>query len=536
MKSRMRRKSHNNRRTLAMSVLGGLAAITASCCSVHVAAADKPNIIVIMADDLGYSDLACYGGEIETPNIDRLAQDGVRFTGFKNTARCAPSRASLLTGRYQHAVGVGRMTTDENRPGYRGQLSTEAPTLAEILRPHGYATGIVGKWHLTFTGKSETQKQLFPLDRGFDFYYGTWWGAKDYFSPQFMMRNRYHLEDGDYPEDYYLTEDLSDSAIDFVESQSGRDRPFFLYLAHYAPHAPIQAPEARVQKCLQRYMAGFERLQRERFVRQQTMGVIPENTSVAAGMPSWDKLSDAKQQAWATKMATYAVMIEIMDDGIGRLIEVLKERGQYENTLILFLSDNGATPEGKGSTTYAMLSNTPYRGHKAHTYQGGVSSPLIVSWPKELSEHAGSVRHGLCHIIDILPTCLGAAGVEFPSSLRGNQPVVPDGGSLLDAAEGSRVMERPLFWEHQGSRAAYQDSWKLIADGTTKPWELYNLADDPTEQNDLVRQSPERVDALKTLWENWAQKNNVLPLQTGGVQERQKRWGTRNSINSQKKR
>ncbi len=246
IKSHMRPKSHNNHRTLAISVLRGLAAITASCCSAQVAAADKPNIIVIMADDLGYSDLACYGGEIETPYIDRLAQDGVRFTGFKNTARCAPSRASLLTGRYQHAVGVGRMTTDENRPGYRGQLSTEAPTLAEILRPHGYATGIVGKWHLTFTGKSETQKQLFPLDRGFDFYYGTWWGAKDYFSPQFMMKNREHLEDGNYPEDYYLTEDLSDSAIDFVESQSGRDRPFFLYLAHYAPHKPIQAPKERV--------------------------------------------------------------------------------------------------------------------------------------------------------------------------------------------------------------------------------------------------------------------------------------------------
>lgn len=520
MKKHMHRRSRGRR---AGFVVGILSAILLSCNARPVASADKPNIIVIMADDLGYSDLGCYGGETETPNIDQLAEEGVRFTGFKNTARCAPSRASLLTGRYQHSVGVGRMTTDENRPGYRGQLSTEAPTLAEILKPHGYATGVVGKWHLTFTGKSETQEQLFPLDRGFDFYHGTWWGAKNYFSPQFMMRNRQHLEDGTYPEDYYLTEDLSNSAIDFVESKLDRNRPFFLYLAHYAPHAPIQAPKERVQKCSNRYLAGFERLQRERFARQQTLGVLPENVSIAAGMPSWDKLSDAQQQEWATTMATYAAMIEIMDDGIGRLIEVLKESGQYDNTLILFLSDNGATPEGKGSTTYPMLSNTPYRGHKAHTYQGGVSSPLIVSWPKEFSEHAGSVRHGPCHITDILPTCLDAAGVDFPSSFRGRTPVAPDGGSLMDTVRGSGVMKRPLFWEHQGSRAVYQDGWKLIADGITKPWELYNLTEDPTEQTDLAKQYPERVDALKTLWEDWAQKNHVLPLKTGGPKQQLER-------------
>ena len=513
-----------------MALIGFLSLIILSCYSLHVVAADKPNIIVIMADDMGFSDLGCYGGEIETPNIDQLAREGVRFTGFKNTARCAPSRASLLTGCYQHSVGVGAMPmVDEQRPGYRGQLSAEAPTLAEILKTHGYETGIVGKWHLTLTKESENQKQLFPLDRGFDFFHGTWWGAKDYFSPQYMMRDRQHLEEGNYPPDYYLTEDLSDSAIEFVESQTSENRPFFLYLAHYAPHAPIQAPKARVQKCYDRYLAGFEQLQQERFAQQQILGVIPENTSIAAGMPSWEKLSNSEKKEWANMMATYAAMIEIMDDGIGRLIEVLKKNGQYDNTLILVLSDNGSTPERKGSPTYAMLSNTPYRGYKAHTFEGGISSPLIVSWPKELSEYAGSLRHGMSHIIDILPTCLDAAGVDFPSSFSGRKPVVPDGGSLMDVVKGAEVMARPLFWEHHGSRAVYQEDWKLIADGKTAPWELYNLADDPTEQRDLTSQFSEHADLMKEVWHSWAQKNSVLPLQSGEAEERLESWGQRES-------
>ena len=484
---------------------------------------DRPNIILIMADDLGYSDLGCYGGEIETPHIDSLARDGVLFTGFKNTSRCAPSRASLLTGRYQHAVDVGWLTAvDEQRPGYRGQLSTEAPTLAEILKTEGYGTGIVGKWHLTVVPENGIQKQLFPLDRGFDFYHGTWWGAKDYFSPEYMMTNREHLEEGNYPDDYYLTEDLSDTAIDFVESQLEQDNPFFLYLAHYAPHAPIQAPEERIQKCYDRYLAGFEKLQRERLSKQQSLGVIPENTSVAAGMPSWDPLSDSEKKAWARLMATYAAMIEIMDDGIGRLIELLKKNGEYDNTLILFLSDNGSTPERKGSATYAMLSNTPYRSYKAHAFEGGISSPLIVSWPKQLGDHAGRVRHGMCHIIDLLPTILDASDVEFPSLFRDQQPVAPDGESLMQMVKGADALSRPFFYEHQGSRAVYHEGWKLVADGIDHPWELFNLIEDPTEQKDLRNQFPERADKLKQLWEDWAEQNNVLPLQEGGATPRLK--------------
>ncbi|VGO13502.1 Arylsulfatase [Pontiella desulfatans] len=477
-------------------------------CSVS-AAAEKPNIIVIMADDMGFSDLGCYGGEIQTPNIDQLAKEGVRLTGLRNAARCTPSRASLLTGRYSHSVGIGAMSKDEELPGYRGQLSADAPTMAEILKPHGYATGIVGKWHQTFTGKS-TQKPLFPLDRGYDFFYGTWWGAKDYFSPKFMMKNGEHIDDNTpYPDDFYLTHALSDSAIEFVQNQIDQNRPFYLYLAHYAPHAPIQAPADRVQKCFDRYMAGFETLQRERFARQLELGVVPENAKIAAGMPSWDKLNDSQKREWANMMATYAAMIEIMDDGIGMLVESLKANGQYDNTLIFVLSDNGSTPERKGSATYAQLSNTPYRSYKAHTFEGGIASPLIVSWPTKLREYAGTLRHGPCHIIDILPTCLDAAGVEFPSEFRGKKAVQPDGRSILDAVKGAELPPLPFYWEHLGRRAVYQDGWKLVADGAKSPWKLYNLMADPTEQNDLSKQFPERADGLKRDWTNWAKENQV---------------------------
>ena len=477
-------------------------------------AAEKPNVIVIMADDLGFSDLGCYGGEIETPHIDRLAQVGVRFSGFKNTCRCAPSRASLLTGRYSHAVGVGRMTTDFQRPGYRGQLSLDAPTLAEILKPKGYGTGIVGKWHLTTTDKKSPQKPIFPLDRGFDFFHGTWWGAKDYFSPKFMMTNREHLPEGKdaYPKDYYLTKDLSKQAIQFVTDRIDEEVPFFLYLAHYAPHAPIQAPADRIEKCIPRYQVGFQKLQKERFARQQTLGVLPEQTQLASGMPAWEKLSKKQQSEWTKTMATYAAMIEIMDDGIGELIDLLKERDEYENTLILFLSDNGSTSERKGGgQSFPILSNTPYRGQKAQTWEGGTSSPLIVSWPDRLKSHAGTVRHGRCHIIDILPTCLEATGVDFPDSFRDKQPAAPHGSSLLSAAGGVELPERPLFWEHGGRRAVYQDGWKLVADGRGAPWKLYDLRNDPTEQKEVNREFPERVGTLKTLWQTWAEEYDVVP-------------------------
>ena len=475
---------------------------------------EKPNVIVIMADDLGYSDLSCYGGEIQTPNIDRLAEEGVRFTGFKNTARCAPSRASLLTGRYQHSVGVGRMTANDfKRPGYRGQLSKEAPTLAEIFKSKGYGTGMVGKWHLTVHDKSSTQKRLYPCDRGFDHFYGTWWGAKNYFKPKFMMKNHDLIDDNTkYPDDFYLTHALSDSAIEFVEAQNDQKKPFFLYLAHYAPHAPIQAPEERIQKCLERYKPGFVQLQQARFERQKKLGVAPKNAVLRNQSGSWNKLSAQQKNTWMKTMATYAAMIEIMDDGIGQFIDALKKNGQYENTLIVFLSDNGSTPERKnvGAHLCASLSNTPFSGVKAQTFEGGISSPFIFSWPKKLAKYGGEIRHGHCHIIDVLPTCLEAAGVRFPDSFSGITPKEPDGVSLMDAVKDKNLEKRSFFWEHGRSCAVYKGGWKLVAH--RNPWKLFNLNSDPVENSDLSKEYPENAANLKALWEKWGKKYDVIPF------------------------
>ena len=354
------------------------------------------------------------------------------------------------------------------------------------------------------------QKPLFPLDRGFDFFYGTWWGAKDYFSPQFMMNNHEHIDDDtEYPADFYSTHALSDSAVEFVQTQIDQDRPFYLYLAHYAPHKPIQAPKERVEQCRERYRVGFEKLQAARFARQQELGVLPENGELAAGMPHWDKLNEDQQKKWTTTMATYAAMIEIMDDGIGELINLLKKRGQYENTLFLVFSDNGSTKEGKGDDTYSRLSNTPFKGMKAQTHEGGIASPLIVTWPATLSEYAGRVRHGPCHIIDLLPTVLDATFLSFPKEFNGGHPEAPDGESLLGMVAGKPHNQRPLFWEHGGRRAVYQNGWKLV--GSKGKWELYNLTDDPAEQHNLAKRFPERVNELSQDWMKWAHKNHVLP-------------------------
>lgn len=487
---------------------------------------EKPNVIVIMADDLGYSDLSCYGSEIETPHIDQLAMEGVRFTGFKNTARCAPSRATLLTGRYQHSVGVGKMTANDfERPGYRGQLSTEAPTLAEIFKYQGYGTGMVGKWHLTIHDKSSKQKPLYPCDRGFDHFYGTWWGAKDYFKPQFMMKNHEHIDENTpYPDDFYLTHALSVSALEYVESQHAQSKPFFLYLAHYAPHAPIQAPEDRIEKCRERYKEGFVKLQQERFERQKKLGVAPQNAILIDQTNKWNQLNEKQKETWVNTMATYAAMIEIMDDGIGQLINVLKKNGQYENTLIMFLSDNGSTPERKnaGADFCAPLSNTPFSGVKAQALEGGISSPFIVSWPKKFDKLSGQIRHGHCHIMDVLPTCLEATGINFPTFFNGTTPVKPDGVSLMAAVKGKAIEKRPFFWEHGRSCAVYKDGWKLVANKSPKPWKLFDLNNDPAEQADLSKQHPERADSLKTLWEQWGEKYDVIPFPSGNKPKKKK--------------
>ena len=300
---------------------------------------------------------------------------------------------------------------------------------------------MVGKWHLTVHDKSSKQKRLYPCDRGFDHFYGTWWGAKDCFKPRFMMKNHELINDNTkYSDDFYLTHALSDSAINFVEAQNDLKKPFFLYLAHYAPHAPIQAPEERIQKCLERYKPGFVQLQQARFDLQKKLGVAPKNAVLRNQAGSWKKLSTQQKNTWMKTMATYAAMIEIMDDGIGQLIDVLKKNDQYDNTMIVFLSDNGSTPERKnvGAHLCASLSNTPFSGVKAQTFEGDIFA-FYLQLAQKLAKYGGQIRHGHCHIIDVLPTCLEATGVSFPNSFN---TITPETGwSLLDGCD-----------ERQGSR------------------------------------------------------------------------------------
>lgn len=483
-----------------------------------------PHIVLIMCDDMGFSDIGCYGGEVHTPNIDRLAAEGVRFSQFKNTGRSCPSRAALLTGRYQHEVGMGWMAeVDEHRPGYRGQIDADYPTIAEALRADGYSTYMSGKWHVTTTGGYGSPNGSYPAERGFDRYYGCLHGGGSYYRPEPLYNDLERVRE--VPDDYYYTQAITDSAVCFVHRHDPR-RPMFLYVAHYAPHLPLEAPAEAVERCIDRYKVGYDVLRRERFARQKELGLVPEDAELpiydrefGGKRPAWEDLSEAQQQRWIHDMATYAAMIEIMDEGIGKLVDELKRKGMYENTVFLFLSDNGATDEG-GYLGQLMsdLSNTPYRSYKKWVFQGGTSTPFILTW----GDPAKNVRKGeICrqpsHIIDVLPTCLELAHAGYPAGF--DHADLP-GRSLLGAAAGEEVGPRTLYFEHQSSCAIIDGAWKLVRANRTSPWELYNLSTDPFETHDLAAQQPAKVEKLEARWIEWANTHKVFPLENRTWTER----------------
>lgn len=492
-----------------------------------------PNILLIMADDLGYSDLGSYGGEIRTPNIDKLATDGIRFTQFTNTSRCCPSRATLLTGREHHDVGMGWMTAaDEHRPGYRGQITDEVPTIAEILKQNGYGTYMSGKWHVTADGNYKGVDKLepngsWPTERGFDEYYGGLTGGGSYYEVKSLLRNKTHITD--FPEDYYYTTAITDYALEFIDQHDPKV-PFFLYLAHYAPHRPMQAPEERIATYREIYSVGYDKLREARYQNLIDLGIIEtgqdvpvHNADFDGEWPAWDSLSTEQQETWIEEMATYAAMVEIMDEGIGEVIDALKAKGMYDDTLVLFLSDNGATMEGgEASTLAAALSNTPFRQYKQFTHFGGIRSPLIVHYPKNFAEKSGTLRREWAHIMDILPTTLDIAEIDYPESFRGHKIDSPDGISLLPAIDGTSLPERDLFFEHQTSCAIISDGWKLVRLRESDPWELYNLSEDPFQIHNVVDKYPERAQELEEKWTQWAEHNNVFPLETRPWRERVK--------------
>ncbi len=499
--------------------------------------AERPNIIVILVDDMGFSDIGCYGGEMPTPNIDRLAKNGLRFTQFYNTGRCCPTRASLLTGLYSHQAGIGRMVDDQKLPGYRGFLSDRCVTLGEALKAAGYFTAVSGKWHV---GHSE--ESMWPLQRGFDRFYGTTEGGGFYFKVKAGRTIRegnelLYSQDKQPPAEWYTTDAWTDHGIKFVNEALDEKKPFFLYLAHNAPHFPLQAPEAEIAKHRGKFKAGWDKLRAERYERMVRSGIV-ESTWALSPRPDnikpWDKLTAEEQDRFDHMMAVYAAVMEKLDSNIGRLVDALKKRKVLDNTLILFLSDNGGTAEGgpngrsngpgaMGSADsdvyygpgWATLSNTPYRRYKIQNHEGGISTPLIAHWPAQIKD-TGALRHQVGHVIDLMPTCLEAAGAKYPTEFKG-KPIQPmEGKSLLPAFKNQDLERSALYWEHFGNAAVRAGDWKLVRLGKDGPWELYDLRTDRTELKDLAADKPAKAKELAAMWEAWASRAQVKPAPGDG--------------------
>ncbi len=507
---------------------------------------DRPNIIVILADDMGFADLGCYGSEIETPNLDALAGNGLLYTDFHNTARCSPTRASLLTGVYSHAAGIGHMEGDWDMPGYRGFLNDKCKTIAEVLQPAGYRTLAAGKWHV---GSGEGHR---PLQRGFDHFWGLAPGGGVYFKETIALRPATVFRKGDEEievrDDFYVTDDLTIESIRMIKESVEDNQPFFLYLAHVAPHWPLQAKPEDIKKYENVYHVGWDKLRESRFIKQKELGVIPENTILSErdeNSKPWAELSPTLQKDLAYRMAVYAAQIDSLDQNVGRLVDELRKLGKLDNTLIMFLSDNGCAPNGgitgynrgrKGAAIgtalsyasagvgWANLSDTPFRKFKRYTYQGGLASPFIVHWPAGLKKPG--MRHQTGHVIDLMPTILEVSDVKYPS---GNDLVPMAGQSLVPSFHGAPADSRTLFWHHDGNRAVRSGEWKAVSsrpgvwfDGDMKvpqrsiasaapqKWYLYNLQSDPTERLNLASQNPQKMTALIDLWEAWAAESNVI--------------------------
>jgi len=485
----------------------------------------RPNIVLIMADDMGFSDIGCYGGEINTPNIDKLAANGLRFTQFYNTARCCPTRASLLTGLYSHQTGIGGMVKDRGVPGYRGFLNENCVTIAEALKKGNYHTMMTGKWHVG------SQRDHWPLNRGFDRYYGIPDGGGVYFYPCKFRKRHYVLNNEDFtpPENWYSTDAFTDHALNFLDEAVNENQPFFLYVAHVAPHFPLQAKPEDIAKYRGKYTQGWDVLRRQRHQRQIDMGLVNPNWLLPSlEAPDWKDVNN--QDRMDLKMAIYAAQIECMDHNIGRIIQKLEDMGVMDNTLILFLSDNGGTAEGghfgfdedpdaelgtKDSYSsygqgWANTSNTPFRKYKMWTHEGGISTPLIAHWPVVIQQK-GTFTDQVGHCIDIMATCLDVAGLPYPKTYMGNEIIPLEGKSLVPVFYGEdRPGHNALYWEHMGHRAVREGKWKLVADRNSS-WELYDLETDRTEQNNLAAQFPDKVKELQQLYSDWEQRSNVLP-------------------------
>lgn len=506
----------------------------------------KPNIVLIMADDMGFSDIGCYGSEIPTPHLDALAAGGLRFTQFYNTARCSPTRAALLTGLHPHQAGMGRLAEiGANAPqveGYLGHLNDQSVTLAEALRPSGYRTYLAGKWHL---GQGDRSK--WPLQRGFDRFYGLLSGASSYFKPEGVRGLTLDNEPLPPPTnaDYYTTDAFTDFAITTVREHTS-DAPFFLYLAFTAPHWPLHARPDDIAKFTGRYRSGWDQLRTDRHARQQQLGIVSPDWPLSQrdeGARAWDVLTDAQKTDLDYRMAVYAAQVQRMDWNIGRLVATLREQGKLETTLLIFLSDNGGCaepytdlggqpqarindPDFTGNVSYgtgwANASNTPFRKFKSMLHEGGISTPLIVHWPAGLKTKPGAVVSTPGYLTDIMPTALEVSGASYPAQRNGKPTTRLEGRSLipiLTASTTTTAAPRSFYWEQYGFKAVRTGDLKAVFSPPqmydrrgSGQWELYDLALDRTELRDLAAERPADLKKLIAQWDAWAARAQVLPL------------------------
>lgn len=491
---------------------------------------ERPNIVLILVDDMGYSDLGCYGGEIETPHIDRLAEDGLRFARFYNSGRCCPTRASLMTGLHPHQAGIGHMTEAPGRPTgvagpYQGYLNDRCVTLAEVLQDAGYHTLMTGKWHL-----GENRPDSRPRQRGFDRFYGGLSGAFNYFRPG----GERGMTEGNEPvatgADFYATDAFTDKACEYISQATATDeRPFFLYLAYNAPHWPLNCKIADYEKYRGRYRTGWQPVMEARQAKQRQLGLFGPGLAPTPHVgPAWESLNDKQRDDLDAIMAAYAGCVDSIDQNVGKLRQHLEEIGEWDNTLVFLLSDNGACQErgrlGKGDdamvrnppleTTdgvslglcWANATNTPFRLYKHFLHEGGARTPMIAHWPGGIAaDRRGSIVRSVGWLPDFMPTVLELSGGSQPADLpdRAGRSLVP-----LLQEEDRLIHDEPLFWEHEGNAAVRILDWKLVRQ-YGKPWELYNLQEDPTEMNDLATSDPARRIAMQALWENWATATGV---------------------------
>ncbi|TLU99537.1 arylsulfatase [Dyadobacter luticola] len=492
-----------------------------------------PNIIIILADDLGFSDLGCFGSEIKTPNLDRLAGEGLRLTSFYNSGRCCPSRAALLTGLYPHQAGIGDMVQDKGSPAYQGFLSKNSATIAQLLKAKNYTTIVSGKWHVGLVPSALAH------NRGFDKSFTMLNNGSSYFNSEPIYndgRKVTFLLDGEKIERQdtarYLTQAITDFAVKSLDEIKNSENPFFLYVTYTAPHWPIQALPEDIAKYKGKYLKGWDALRKERFARQKQLGIIDKNWALSArfeGAKDWENLSATEREHWDTRMAIYAAMIDRMDQGIGSILTKLKDIQQDKNTLVIFVSDNGGSGDtvkdwdyvtqkngAPGSVAsidsyypeWGNASNTPFSLFKKNTHEGGIASPFIAWFPGQIQ--AGSLNSQVGHLIDLLPTCLDWAGLTYPKELNAKKLMPLPGKSLKPTlTSNSQTTDRTLFWEHEGSRALRSGNWKLVAE-SHQPWALYDLKSDRTETNNLAARYPDKVKALEKQYLEWAKQVGVV--------------------------